>query len=241
MEANRRNLLCAAFLALTLCALMPQRTNAQERIPFLAEGKTWTFINFYPYFPQEKLVPRDTVEYSVLGDTLVKGRTCKAIETELGTVPAYQEGRNIWFYAPGDEEPRIMYEFDCKVGDSIHVDCQRRCNAVVTRVDSVNIDGFYYREVSYSVDGLEDEECVYNELIGTGRSVLNYAPVTGTYFSLSVTLNGESLIAKLPVRSVEQSEKPATDNRIYNLQGVRLQQPPQHGIYIQNGKKFVVK
>ena len=134
-----------------------------------------------------------------------------------------------------------MYEFDCKVGDSIHVDCQRQCNAVVTRVDSVNVDGVYYREVRYSMNGTEDGECVYNELIGTGRSVLNYAPVTGTYFSLSVTLNGESLIEKLPVRSVEQSGKPAADNRIYNLQGVRLQQPPRHGIYIQGGKKFMVK
>ena len=240
METNRRNLLCAAFLALAMCALIPQKANAQERIPFLAEGKTWTFINFYPNMG-DKLVPRDTVEYSVLGDTLVKGRTCKAIETEMGTVPAYQEGRNIWFYAPGDEEPRIMYEFDCKVGDSIHVDCQRQCNAVVTRVDSVNVDGVYYREVSYSMDGVEDWGFDYNELIGCGRDVLNYLPTMGRSFSLSVTLNGESLIAKLPVRSVEQSGKPAADNRIYNLQGVRLQQPPKHGIYIQNGKKFVVK
>ena len=240
METNRRNLLYVAFLALAMCTLIPQKAHAQERIPFLAEGKTWTFIDFYQNMG-DKLVPKDTVEYSVLGDTLVKGRTCKAIETEIGTVPAYQEGRNIWFYAPGDEEPRIMYEFDCKVGDSIHIDSQRQCNAVVTQVDSVNIDGVYYREVRYSMDGTEDEECVYNELIGCGRSVLNQVPVVGTCFSLSVTLNGESLLAKLPVHSVEQSEKPATDNRIYNLQGVRLQQPPKYGVYIQNGKKFVVK
>ncbi len=241
MEANRQNLLCAVFFALVLCALMPQKADAQDRIPFLAEGKTWTFINFYQNMG-DKLVPRDTVEYSVLGDTLVKGRTCKAIETEWGTVPAYQQGRNIWFYAPGDEEPRVMYEFDCKAGDSIHVNCQRLCNAVVTRVDSVDVDGVYYRVVHYSMDGMEDEWYAYNELIGCGGSVLNFSPNTGRYFSLSVTLNGESLIAMLSVRSVEQSEKTLTaDNRIYNLQGVRLQQPPKHGIYIQGGKKFVVK
>ena len=57
------------------------------------------------------LVVKDSARYSVLGDTIVGGRTCKLVETEIGTVPAYQEGRNIYFYYPGDAEPRIMYEF----------------------------------------------------------------------------------------------------------------------------------
>ena len=47
--------------------------------------------------------------------------------------------------------------------------------------------------------------------------------------------------------SIEHSEKAhtdnrlATDHRVYTLQGVRLQQPPKQGVYIQNGRKFVAK
>ena len=37
------------------------------------------------------------------------------------------------------------------------------------------------------------------------------------------------------------SDRLASDNRVYTLQGVRLQQPPRQGVYIQNGKKFVAK
>lgn len=40
------------------------------------------------------------------------------------------------------------------------------------------------------------------------------------------------------IRSVEAVR---TDGAIYNLQGRRLQQTPQRGLYIQNGKKYMVK
>lgn len=30
------------------------------------------------------------------------------------------------------------------------------------------------------------------------------------------------------------------DNRIYNLQGIEVQNPTKRGIYIRNGKKFVI-
>ena len=33
----------------------------------------------------------------------------------------------------------------------------------------------------------------------------------------------------------------ATDGRVYNLQGIQVAQPTAPGIYISNGKKFVVK
>ena len=234
MKNVRKNMSAMALLTLAMSALMPQKAQAQDRIPFLAEGKTWTVFNYDARY-EGALVVKDSARYSVLGDTIVGGRTCKLVETEIGTVPAYQEGRNICFYYPDDAEPRIMYEFDCQVGDLVHVDSEREARAEVTKVDSVCVEGAYYRVVHYSLDGMEGR---YDELIGSGTGVLNSTLVPGQFRGVEVSFHGKQLAA---VRSIERGEKASADNRVYTLQGVRLQQPPKQGVYIQNGKKFVAK
>ena len=234
MKNVRKNMSAMALLTLAMSALMPQKAQAQDRIPFLAEGKTWTVFNYDARY-EGALVVKDSARYSVLGDTIVGGRTCKLVETEIGTVPAYQEGRNICFYYPDDAEPRIMYEFDCQVGDLVHVDSEREAHAEVTKVDSVCVEGAYYRVVHYSLDGMEGR---YDELIGSGTGVLNSTLVPGQFRGVEVSFHGKQLAA---VRSIERGEKASADNRVYTLQGVRLQQPPKQGVYIQNGKKFVAK
>ena len=128
-----------------------------------------------------------------------------------------------------------MYEFDCQVGDLVHVDCEREARAEVTKVDSLCFDGTYYRVVHYSLDGMEGR---YDELIGSGTGVLNSTLVPGQFRGVEVSFHGKQLAA---VRSIERGEKASADNRVYTLQGVRLQQPPKQGVYIQNGKKFVAK
>ena len=240
MKNVRKNISAMALLALAMSALMPQKAQAQDRIPFLAEGKTWTVFNYDARY-EGALVVKDSARYSVLGDTLVGGRTCKLVETEIGTVPAYQEGRNICFYYPDDAEPRVMYEFDCQVGDLVHVDSEREARAEVTKVDSLCLGGTYYRVVHYSVDGMEGR---YDELIGSGTSVLNSILLPGQFRGVEVTFRGMNISEAC---SIEHSVKAhtdnrlATDHRVYTLQGLRLQQPPKQGVYIQNGKKFVAK
>ena len=134
-----------------------------------------------------------------------------------------------------------MYEFDCQVGDLVHVDSEREARAEVTKVDSLCFDGTYYRVVHYSVDGMEGR---YDELIGCGTSVLNSTLLPGQFRGVEVTFRGMNISEAC---SIEHSVKAhtdnrlATDHRVYTLQGVRLQQPPKQGVYIQNGKKFVAK
>ena len=241
MKNVRKNMSAIALLVLAMAALMPQKAQAQERIPFLAEGKTWTVFNYDARY-EGALVVKDSVRYSVLGDTIVGGRTCKLVETEIGTVPAYQEGRNICFYYPGDAEPRVMYEFDCQVGDLVHVDSEREARAEVTKVDSVCFEGAYYRVVHYSLDGMEGR---YNELIGCGTSVLNSILLPGQFRGVKVTFRGKNISEACSIEhsvKASTSDRLASDDRVYDLQGRRMDM--RHlpkGIYIQHGKKFVVK
>lgn len=69
MKNVRKNMSAIVLLALAMAALMPQKVQAQERIPFLAEGKTWTVFNYDARYEGE-LVVKDSARYSVLGDTI---------------------------------------------------------------------------------------------------------------------------------------------------------------------------
>ncbi|MBR0025479.1 MAG: hypothetical protein IJP59_12860, partial [Muribaculaceae bacterium] len=55
---------------------------------------------------------------------------------------------------------------------------------------------------------------------------------------LTITLNkngGEVTVTAISTITIDQP----VDNRIFDLQGRQLQSVPEHGIYIQNGKKYV--
>lgn len=62
-----------------------------------------------------------------------------------------------------------------------------------------------------------------------------------------ITKDGDVVVNRRNVTSVgnttgiEGVEVSTTSDHIYTLQGVRLQQPPKQGVYIQHGKKFVAK
>ena len=43
------------------------------------------------------------------------------------------------------------------------------------------------------------------------------------------------------IKNIETIENAANNGAIYNLQGIRVNGAAQKGIYIQNGKKFIVK
>ena len=135
-----------------------------------------------------------------------------------------------------------MYEFDCQVGDLVHVDSEREARAEVTKVDSLCFDGTYYRVVHYSVDGMEGR---YDELIGCGTSVLNSTLLPGQFRGVEVTFRGMNISEACSIKHSEKASTPdrlASDDRVYDLQGRRMDvRHLPKGIYIQHGKKFVVK
>ena len=56
-----------------------------------------------------------------------------------------------------------------------------------------------------------------------------------------VVVNTRNVTSVGNTTEIEGVEASTNSDRVYTLQGVRLQQPPKQGVYIQNGKKFVVK
>lgn len=239
MMMTTKQLMLAALLCVAFQTLLPSAAMAQERIPFLTEDKSWVFIH-YSQRPGEEDVPRDTATYSVLGDTIVKGVPCKLLETEYGTVAAFEKGRDVWYFPTQSEEPRIMYVFDCKVGDSITIGSPEPHRAEVTRVDSASIlNGAHYRTITYTTDdGLTSS---YTECLGSGLGIINNPYIVGINVKMFITIGGQPVTNSIDGAKPSNTELTKTDNRIYNLQGVRLTQPPQQGIYIRNGKKHTAR
>ena len=56
-----------------------------------------------------------------------------------------------------------------------------------------------------------------------------------------VVVNTRNVTSVGNTTEIEGVEASTNSDRVYTLQGVRLQQPPKQGVYIQNGKKFVAK
>lgn len=239
MTMTTKQLMQAALLCVAFHTLLPSAAMAQERIPFLAEGKSWVFIH-YSQRPGEEDVPRDTTTYSVLSDTIVQGIPCKLLETEYGTVTAFEKGRDVWYFPAQSEEPRIMYVFDCNVGDSITIGSPEPHRAEVTRVDSASIlNGAHYRTITYTTDdGLTSS---YTECLGSGLGIINNPYIAGVNVRMFITIGGQPVTNSIKDTKQGQAELAETANRIYNLQGVRLAQPPKQGIYIRNGKKHTAK
>ena len=73
-----------------------------------------------------------------------------------------------------------------------------------------------------------------NPAIGT----MVFRNAGGKQLICAITLIGS---AATDIKTIKSSEQRLGDDAIYNLQGVRVQNPTQRGIYIRNGKKFVVK
>ena len=56
--------------------------------------------------------------------------------------------------------------------------------------------------------------------------------------SITLKKTGDKIEVVTGISTIVTDEKPV-DNRIFDLQGRELQSVPEHGIYIQNGKKYV--
>lgn len=63
-----------------------------------------------------------------------------------------------------------------------------------------------------------------------------------TYYGKSTTKDEvKDMLSSGVVPVIDNSDEAKGDNRIYNLQGIEVTNPTAPGIYIRNGKKFVVR
>lgn len=238
----KRNIILAIILGMTALS-----ANAQvDYEPFLQEGKVWNYearLSWGSY----------NFQLQVKSDTIVEGRKCKQIwQIEDGyTVDEYivfEEDRKVYRYMKKNKY-RLLYDFGCNVGDLISLDGIEE-EAKVNEIDTVECNGKRLRRITVAKRYEEDEpfEGSYVWVEGVGSS--KFFDTSLPYFFVSCEINGQTLYTDA-VFSPENGTingmkstgmvKTPNDNSLYDLQGRTVTGTPNPGIYIQEGRKRVVR
>ena len=236
--------------------LLPQLLAAQNFYsyqPMLAEGKAWT-VN-HPRFIGEERWAKELLK----GDTVINGHQMKVCYQEFNgasyaSSAYYEEGRKVYVYSYRAKKEDLVFDFDLKAGDKAELSGRE-----IEVVDEfmVSAQGHEHRamRIAYTADGNKETE-LWIEGIGTRAGLLSlYRQAIGATVEFgSCTIGDEILFTAedftriSAIRTIKTSER--TNNAVYDLQGKRVANSSEFqgssfklpkGVYIQNGKKVVVK
>jgi len=214
----------------------------------LTKGTTWECLAVSTEMTDERRI----YTICVKGDTLIGERLCKQLyspEYQM-QITAFEEGRKVYVVKP-DKNPELLLDFDLQEGD--------RLNEVesVTSVDRRENQGRNYRVITidtgldcHSYFAGDTEPWNYQLIEGIGASKDQY--LRKQYFfgkedSFSYLLRcwkDGNLVYQAPGYETVTgiSEKRSVSHpQICDLQGRRLNQIPQKGIYISGNKKIICR
>ncbi|MCR5270054.1 MAG: hypothetical protein K6D91_03430 [Prevotella sp.] len=187
---------------LLLLTLFVQTVAAEtEYRPLVEEGKHWMYDNFlserpamYDYY----------YYYDLKGDTLIAGKRCLKmyIENEFGSKAVeyrgslYEENKKVYFFPPNKDTAELIYDFDCAVGDTIHLYNENIIVKDIKTEDNGNIPIKKY-SLQYKPTNREYGE-TYNftwiEGVGATKDFFAMIPLPGNYNTLqSCECKGEKL------------------------------------------------
>ena len=171
---------------------------------------------------------------SVYGDTLL--HYYGAMREEGTKVYLVPDGKTV-------SERQLLFDFGLKIGDQAEV---LGSTVKLAETDSIVSEGRNYRRLTlHQIKGRDTgRTCHWIEGIGSDLGLLH--PLSwnsGDDIQLVVSDSGNTIYAHLKVSSVSETAQVqrAFKNEVFDLQGRRLQGKPEKGVYIQNGKKYVMK
>ena len=231
-----------------LLAMLPFISFAKSDYRTLVEkGKKWTYNHetyqdFWDYF------------YILDGDTVVAGKDCLKMFSENryndGAIAyegaLYEENMKVYCFYSEKDEAVLLYDFDCEVGDTV--------TSMVVKdihIDTIAtvLKRYIFEPYLISGDGEELHVLLGNvswiEGVGSEKDFFDMLPMAGNHNSLvACEVNGDFLFKhpSLPPSGIKTVERDfVNDNTVYDLQGRRLRPVPAKGMYIQNGKKVIIK
>ena len=207
---------------------------------FLEEGKTW----IYNYHGLNNNVYNKSL--TVEGDTLIGDKNYKKI-VDVATCRCEfamrEDGSKVYCSQNGNEF--LVYDFSLNEGDSF---ISQTANAIVVSVNTIIVGDRSFRVL----DVRDNENDLYPnwwvEGIGSMNYLTNSIRIPGDYYTfLRCQIDEEVLFTQkdfltLTVQRLTIENKTTTPvYSIYDLHGRHLTDKPTKGIYIQNGKKVIVK
>ena len=235
-----KNSLLIAFFSLLSSHILGQEVYKS----FLEDGKVWTY-HYYNDFTGKEFYKSLTVK----GDTLIGDKSYKRIvDVATGNFEyaMREEEKKVFCVYPNNAET-LLYDFGLNVGDSFYSSDNPNpsTQATVVAVDTIVVGNRAFRVLDVRLNGDDYWTNWWVEGIG-GMDYLsvNFPMVGNFYYFSSCQLNGESLLTYKDVCTVgihNQTLIRGNGSVINDLQGRRLNGKPSKGVYIESGKKRVVK
>ena len=185
--------------------------------PLVEEGKHWTYDNFMPLRPAEY---DHYYYYDLKGDTLIAGQQClKMYSDNINNDSAiryegalYEVNKKVYCFFPRKDNAELLYDFDCAVGDTVHVYNGKMVVKDIQMEDNggIAIKKYIFRSVS---DYFEDDiEFFWVEGVGAFLDFFAMIPAPGNYSQLTACeLNGEKLY---------QAVEPELTDKGYHKMGI---------------------
>ena len=244
------------FTDLQLNGMPERRTEPDGDGQLLEEGKEW----WYNYEPGQWLgLPQD-FRLFIQGDTIVGGRTWKKLyhDHTPGAVPEYakalrkEEGRV--YELTDDGGSRLLLDFTLTRGNGYDADGSYK--EVIATDTLISGDHAHYRLILQAFeDGLPTKLTSWIRSVGSDygidadgawsrQDIMAHENATILYgspylFIGCLKANGQLLYGKRPSTPTSVTARTTTAHpaTFFDLQGRRLPQQPQRGVYIKNGRK----
>lgn len=245
-----------------------EQTLYEAYHPFLKEGKTWNYQEYYHNLWDDEQWMKD-VSYVINGTTEIDGKTYYKMYriSEEGSkyyCALREEDRKVWQYT-SDDGDQLLYDFGMSVGDS-YTPSDESIRYQLTVIKPMRFQ--YYQllnvlhyDVSEQYDPTEPYEYIGPEQIVEGvgcRKGWNFmelyalVPSNGIFHGenfLSCYEDGKCIFTaddfnlyEMQTKEIEVINDNKAENKkgIYNLQGQRIRHL-QKGLNIVNGRKVHVK
>ena len=233
--------------------------------PLLEGKKTWYCAS---YRSDAMSYKEENVEwyfqYFIDGDTVVNGKTCWKLyannhymsrKTEY-ICAAYEEDRKVYYFNEGAEEPQLLYDFSMNAGESVSLILPANLQMRGGSLQKIG-DQFSYNQ-GQSVHTHYFNTTMWNEGTGSafGLFLISFFGRVGANYKLLLCTVGDKTIYDSHYVDSEKLTSvdipkiaPVANDAIYDLSGHRVSVSSTSsvssvlpkGVYIQGGKKVVVK
>ena len=260
------NMLMKKYIIISMSLMCFVPTLAQEEYEsLLSESKVWTMRYKSVYNPEGSGDVYNFVDTKLVGDTIINGvhfkqkyrrdwRNDKEIPTEWSATGEYlgQEGGKVYQYYDKTKRMVLDMVMSLQVGDRtaclynedipLYFIATAASDTTLNNTDEIKPRRCVHVQLEY-----HSTTDVWIEGIGSvtiGINGLGYYLSSGAIPKLYRCTDGDAVIyqsdSTLDIQDVRlyRSEDNGT---IYDLQGRRLTDKPTKGLYIQNGKKVIVK
>ena len=227
---------------------------------FTVDEKVWIYTMDYD-------MDQEVYRYFIDGDTIISDQQSKKLfslgywsaDTATYEGSLYDVDRKTYVFRPGSADAELLYDFGLQIGDSFGTD-----DVVLVRDSLVSQSGRTYRNMYFSYNDVDmsgdamPSTGVWVESVGCSGMFLTRS----TYWSswvrvvLSACYEHDVLIWEHSGDRENAGNSPgfqssSQESSVYDLQGRQVGQSTKvtkyqgnslpKGVYIQNGKKFVIK